>query len=416
MAEEDKNKDGQSSSGDSSGSQSGSGSSGSGGSSGGSDSSGGSSGSGSSGGSSGSGGSSSSGDKDKDKDKDKGTTQQNVLGPKIKAAAEKYIGKPYDMGASGPDKYDCSGFVQAVLKDVGIDISRTADLQYLDVRDRMGKIYDAEDNVPICGDLIFYENTYSTSTAENCGITHVGIMLGDGEVIEANCSTGVAKHKPLVLGSYKHHFGRLDATGIKLGQEAKAIASTTKARRSDSGTKIEEMGEYVTITKLPENKNYAEPIYPDYVTVSDTVPAWVLSEVQSAEQVADKKSQGKDGDASETAPNGRHYFEADIKAIMDKDSSITREKAIEQLSKQEEYTKEWTDPDKAQKPADPKSDEATEIAPNGKHYSENDIQYLIAQGQTRAQAVEILMNDEKYKKKEESSSEGDKKKEEEAKK
>ena len=364
-------------------------------------------------------GDSSSGDKNKDNSgnnkKEDSAAKQNLFGQKLKAAAEKYIGKTYSMAAgTGPDTYDCSGFVQAALKDVGVEISRTADLQYLDVRDRMGKIYDADDKVPICGDLIFYENTYSDTTAENCGITHVGIMLGDGEVIECNKSTGVAKHKPLVLGNYVHHFGRLDVSGINLDASAKTLTSTAKARRSDSGTRIEEMGEYVTITKLPENKNYAEPIYPDYVTVSDTCPAWVLAEVDNADKVADNKAQGKDGDASETAPNGRHYFEYDIKALMDKNPGMTREQAISELSKQKEYTEKWTNPDKGNQAEAPKSDEAPEIAPNGQHYKESHVQYLLANNYSREAAIELLSQDEKYKKKEENNKQDTEQKKEES--
>ena len=54
-----------------------------------------------------------------------------------------------------------------------------------------------------------------------------------------------------------------------------------------------------------------------------------------------KQEDGKDGDASEQAPNGRHYFESDIKELMDKDKNLTREQAIEKLSKEDKYTKKW---------------------------------------------------------------------------
>lgn len=45
---------------------------------------------------------------------------------------------------------------------------------------------------------------------------------------------------------------------------------------SDSGFKRISHGKMVTIIKLPENKTFAEPIYPDLITVSDTVPQWII--------------------------------------------------------------------------------------------------------------------------------------------
>lgn len=67
---------------------------------------------------------------------------------------------------------------------------------------------------------------------------------------------------------------------------------------------------------------------------------------ESAEEFQKKmaatlKKENEDGDAPETAPNGRHYFESDIKELMDKNEGMTREQAIEQLSKEDKYTKEW---------------------------------------------------------------------------
>lgn len=51
---------------------------------------------------------------------------------------------------------------------------------------------------------------------------------------------------------------------------------TGKALSSDSGFRYIEHGKTVTIIKLPENKTFAEPIYPDLITVSDTVPQWII--------------------------------------------------------------------------------------------------------------------------------------------
>jgi hypothetical protein len=50
----------------------------------------------------------------------------------------------------------------------------------------------------------------------------------------------------------------------------------SKPLSSDSGFKYIEHGKSVTIIKLPENKTFCEPIYPDLITVSDTVPQWII--------------------------------------------------------------------------------------------------------------------------------------------
>lgn len=43
----------------------------------------------------------------------------------LKYAESHFDGKPYRMGATGPDYYDCSGMVETALKHFGIDIGRT---------------------------------------------------------------------------------------------------------------------------------------------------------------------------------------------------------------------------------------------------------------------------------------------------
>lgn len=88
---------------------------------------------------------------------------------------------------------------------------------------------------------------------------------------------------------------------------------------------------------------------------------------ESAEEFQKKmaatlKKENEDGDAPETAPNGRHYFESDIKELMDKNEGMTREQAIEQLSKEDKYTKEWK---KSNDAANSKSDDAKKDSSDG---------------------------------------------------
>jgi cell wall-associated NlpC family hydrolase len=77
-------------------------------------------------------------------------------------------GKPYASGATGPNSYDCSGLTQAAYKAAGISIGRTTWDQVKD-----GTAVSKADLRP--GDLVFF---YS-------GISHVGIYIGNGDVVHA---------------------------------------------------------------------------------------------------------------------------------------------------------------------------------------------------------------------------------------
>jgi cell wall-associated NlpC family hydrolase len=84
------------------------------------------------------------------------------------AFAEKQLGKPYVYGATGPGTYDCSGLTQAAYAAAGVSIGRTTTDQVQD-----GTAVSQSQLQP--GDLVFF---YS-------GISHVGIYIGNGNIIHA---------------------------------------------------------------------------------------------------------------------------------------------------------------------------------------------------------------------------------------
>ena len=88
------------------------------------------------------------------------------------AAAVSYayakLGSPYVWGATGPDAFDCSGLVQAAYRAVGISLPRTTYAQI-----GAGTRVSRSELQP--GDLVFF---YS-------GISHVGIYVGNGQMIHA---------------------------------------------------------------------------------------------------------------------------------------------------------------------------------------------------------------------------------------
>lgn len=105
------------------------------------------------------------------------STPDYSAGEAIVAKAKQYIGVPYVWGGTSPSGFDCSGFVQYVMKACGYSINRTASAQL-----NNGTPVAYADLQP--GDLVFFERTYNTSSPAS----HVGIYIGNGQFIHA--STG----------------------------------------------------------------------------------------------------------------------------------------------------------------------------------------------------------------------------------
>ncbi|MET7890793.1 C40 family peptidase [Streptomyces mirabilis] len=78
------------------------------------------------------------------------------------------LGSPYVWGATGPDAFDCSGLAQAAYRAAGISLPRTTYAQI-----NAGSRVSRSELRP--GDLVFF---YS-------GISHVGIYVGNGQMIHA---------------------------------------------------------------------------------------------------------------------------------------------------------------------------------------------------------------------------------------
>ena len=94
------------------------------------------------------------------------------------ATAMQYMGVPYVYGGSSPSGFDCSGFVQYVYRQSGIELPRTADIQF-----EVGTPVSREELLP--GDLVFFAGDY-------VNVSHVGIYLQDGEFIHASTTYGIA--------------------------------------------------------------------------------------------------------------------------------------------------------------------------------------------------------------------------------
>ncbi len=97
---------------------------------------------------------------------------------KILSVASDMLGQPVVWGgASLTQGFDCSGLVQYVYRQAGINLPRTADLQFLVGRTVSPAALQA-------GDLIYF-TTYEP------GASHVGIYIGRNKFIHTSFSQGV---------------------------------------------------------------------------------------------------------------------------------------------------------------------------------------------------------------------------------
>jgi hypothetical protein len=98
-----------------------------------------------------------------------GSIQSGPTGADVVADAKKYLGIPYVFGGTNPKTgLDCSGLVQRVYKDLGIELPRL-------VRDQMKEgtpVNSLADAKP--GDLLIFQ-----------GHEHIGIYLGNNKVLHA---------------------------------------------------------------------------------------------------------------------------------------------------------------------------------------------------------------------------------------
>ncbi len=102
-----------------------------------------------------------------------GTVQQAeaaALASRALHIAASKVGSPYQYGASGPHRFDCSGLTLYSFKHAGKKLPRTASAQYNSTR----HIASGSRRV---GDLVFFHSGAS--------VYHVGIYAGGGSIWHA---------------------------------------------------------------------------------------------------------------------------------------------------------------------------------------------------------------------------------------
>ncbi len=110
------------------------------------------------------------------------TTNNLSSSSDVVSFAQKYLGYDYTYGGETPTEgFDCSGFVYYVYNSFGYSMGRTCSAQ-----SKMGTAVSRNELQP--GDLIFFNN------GSNGSIGHVGIYIGEGQIIHsANKDSGVKK-------------------------------------------------------------------------------------------------------------------------------------------------------------------------------------------------------------------------------
>lgn len=111
------------------------------------------------------------------------------------------LGKRYVYGAAGPNTFDCSGLVQYVYGQNGIRLPRTSREQA-----KVGQTIPKGQQQP--GDLVF------SSWDSAPGVDHVGVYIGNGQMIVAPHTGDVVKVQALTPSYLTHVTNIQRVTGI----------------------------------------------------------------------------------------------------------------------------------------------------------------------------------------------------------
>ncbi|MDQ1713779.1 MAG: hypothetical protein QOE45_3229 [Frankiaceae bacterium] len=112
---------------------------------------------------------------------------QAPIGQRAVSEAAKHKGAPYQYGAAGPSRFDCSGFTRYVWSRLGKTLPHNSAQQYNSVK------HVAKSAIKV-GDLVFI--------VSGGGIHHVGIYAGNNKMWHSPKSGDVVKLAPIWTGSY----------------------------------------------------------------------------------------------------------------------------------------------------------------------------------------------------------------------
>lgn len=192
--------------------------------------------------------------------------------------SKQFIGTKYQRGATGPDAFDCSGFVYSMSREsVGVQLPRTSQAMYTFA------VLVPESDCE-AGDLVFFRTTSSGN------ISHVGILIDENTFIHCASDgpkTGVITSS-LASGYWKEHF-------VGFGR----VLPTSKKKQ-------------ITVNPLPRDDKTVVASSEPSETKSASSPAKMSS---STSKVEPKKTSATTKPKSRSSANGD--FVADFSLCMD---------------------------------------------------------------------------------------------------
>lgn len=120
----------------------------------------------------------------------------SASGRSVVEFALQFVGSKYVWGGASPKGFDCSGFTMYVYKQYGLNLPHSSEGQY---SSKYGAAISNPDELAP-GDIVFFVNTYKR------GISHVGVYVGGGNVVQAmspELGVGVAN---LNSGYWAQHY------------------------------------------------------------------------------------------------------------------------------------------------------------------------------------------------------------------
>jgi hypothetical protein len=124
-----------------------------------------------------------------------GASTSASVSAQIVRLAQAWRGAPYVWGGSSRTGIDCSGLVMAVFAELGVKLPHNAQLQF----NAVPRIPDSQLQP---GDLVFFAQTYPSSQ----WITHVGIYVGNGLMLNAPTTGDVVREMPVFSGFWGAHY------------------------------------------------------------------------------------------------------------------------------------------------------------------------------------------------------------------
>ena len=121
-----------------------------------------------------------------------GTVVTDSTGYAIAGTALSLRGTPYRSGGSDLKGFDCSGLVQYVFAQYGLNVPRTVAEQF-----RAGHSVDEDQLEP--GDLVFFATVSSDAS-------HVGIAIGGDEFVDAPSGSGQVRVEHLSSAYWKARY------------------------------------------------------------------------------------------------------------------------------------------------------------------------------------------------------------------